>query len=331
VLDNLLLDSMNLSSSEILHVAKESIKFGFKKLWITEGSERDSFGILSSVAPYSAGMGVEIGTNLTNVYSRTPLLIAMSSITLSEITNNHFFLTIGTGGIGYVEKCHGLEFDRPLPRVREYLTLVRKMLTSRVGEKIVFEGEFFKVDFKQRNAPGAPISIYSSALNPKMIQLAGELADGVVLSHMPLGALEGVKRNLKLGAQKSRRDASLIKIFSNLPASIEAKEGMESLRKLIAFHIAAPTYEYLLELAGLGTECKEIREKWESKKIDEAVDLVSDDIINTVSLGHREKDIRQRITDYEDAGVIPILYPAVRPTSPDKDVIELARICRKVS
>ncbi|MDA4112300.1 MAG: LLM class flavin-dependent oxidoreductase [Thaumarchaeota archaeon] len=328
MLDNLLLDSMNLSSSEILHVAKESIKFGFKKLWTTEGSERDSFAILSSIAPYCVGIGVEIGTNLTSVYSRTPLLIAMSSITLSEITNNHFFLTIGTGGIGYVEKCHGLEFDRPLRRVREYLTLVRKMLTSKVGEKIVFNGEFFKVDFKQRNVPSGPISIYSSALNPKMIQLAGELADGVVLSHLPLGSLEGVKHNLKVGAQKSGRDVSKVAIFSNLPAGLEVQEGIDSLRKMIAFHIAAPTYEYLLELAGHGTECREIREKWESKKLGEAVDMVSDDIINTVSLGYREKDIKQRIRDYEDAGVIPILYPAVRPTSPAQDVIELARICR---
>ena len=163
---------MNLSSPEILHVAKESINFGFKSLWITEGSERDSIGILSSLASYCIGNRVEIGTNLTNVYSRTPLLIAMSSITLSELTNNHFFLTIGTGGIGYVKKCHGLEFDRPLGRVREYLTLVRRMLTSKVGEKIVFNGEFFRVDFRQRNVPSGPIKIYSSALNPKMIQLS---------------------------------------------------------------------------------------------------------------------------------------------------------------
>ncbi|MFI5419669.1 MAG: LLM class flavin-dependent oxidoreductase, partial [Nitrososphaerales archaeon] len=113
VLDNLLLDSMNLSSPDLLRAASESIRFGIKKIWITEGSERDSFGILSGIAPYCVGMGVDIGTNLTNVYSRTPLLIAMSCITLSEITGNHFFLTIGTGGIGYVEKCHGQKFDLP--------------------------------------------------------------------------------------------------------------------------------------------------------------------------------------------------------------------------
>ncbi|MFI5421814.1 MAG: LLM class flavin-dependent oxidoreductase, partial [Nitrososphaerales archaeon] len=211
----------------------------------------------------------------------------------------------------------------------EYLTLVRKMLTNKVGEKIVFNGEFFNVDFRQRVVPSRPISIYCSALNPKMIQLAGELADGVVLSHMPLESLDGVKHNLMLGAQKSGRDVSKVAIFSNLPAGLEVQEGIDSLRKLIAFHLAAPTYEYLLELAGRGSECREIREKWESKKTDAAIELVSDDLINTVSLGYREKDIRQRIRDYQDVGVTPIMYPAVRQSNPAEDVIKLARICTK--
>ena len=331
MLENLLLDSMNITSKEALDVARESIELGFKRLWVTEGSERDSFAILGSIAPCIQGSELEIGTNLTNVYSRTPLLIGMASITLIELTGDHFFLTLGTGGIGYVEKCHGLEFARPLRRTREYLTLVRKILTSRAGEKIVFHGEFFNVDFKLRNAPTKPVSIFSSALNPKMIQLAGELADGVVLSHMPIESLSDVKRNLKLGAEKSGRDVSRIVIFSNLPAGLDVREGIDALRKMIAFHVAAPTYEYLLELAGYGDVCREIREKWESRKFDEAVSLVSDDLITTVSLGYREKDIRRRIRDYEDSGIVPILYPALRPSSPASDVIELTRICRGVA
>src|ERR1700680_3547581 len=104
------------------------------------------------------------------------------------------------------------------------MILVRKIFTSRVGDKIVFDGAFFKVDFRLRVVPAGPISIYTSALNPKMIQLAGELSDGVVLSHMPLGSLEGVKHNLKLGAQKSGRDLSEIAIFSNLPAAMDDQD-----------------------------------------------------------------------------------------------------------
>ncbi len=329
MLDNLLLDGMHLSCPQALEAANESIKIGFKKLWVTEGSERDAFGILASLASLSAPAGVEVGTNLTNVFSRTPLLIAMSSITLSEVANGRCFLTLGTGGIGYVEKCHGLSFESPLKRVREYLILLRKMLQSKPGERIVFQGEFFKVDFRIRSVPREPIPMYCSALNPKMIQLAGELADGVVLSHMPLQSLDSVKQNLKIGAERSGRESSKIVIFSNLPASVDDPEGIESLRKMIAFHIAAPTYQYLLELAGFGDRCKEIRNKWESGKVVEATELVSDDLVYTVSLGYNGKSILKRIQDYETAGVIPILYPAARQSSSVKDVITLARTCRK--
>jgi alkanesulfonate monooxygenase SsuD/methylene tetrahydromethanopterin reductase-like flavin-dependent oxidoreductase (luciferase family) len=328
VLENLLLDSMNLTSNEAVEVAKESIELGIKRLWITEGSERDAFVILGGIAPLVQGTVVELGTNLTNVFSRTPLLIGMSSLTIQELANGHFFLTLGTGGIGYVEKCHGLEFERPLRRTRECMTLVRKILTSRIGDKIVFRGEFFNVDFRLRTAPNKPISIYSSALNPKMIQLAGELADGVVLSHMPVESIDEVKRNLKLGAERSGRDISKIAIYSNLPAGVDEKVGIEALRKMIAFHIAAPTYEYLLSFAGYGELCKKIREKWESKETEDAISLVSDDLIMSVSLGYREKDIRRRIRDYENSGVAPILYPASRPSASTSDVVELVRTCR---
>jgi alkanesulfonate monooxygenase SsuD/methylene tetrahydromethanopterin reductase-like flavin-dependent oxidoreductase (luciferase family) len=319
---------MNITSNEASVVTRESVNLGIKRLWVTEGSERDAFAILGNLAPLVQSSQAEIGTNLTNVYSRTPLLIAMSSLTLCELAGDRFFLTLGTGGIGYVQKCHGLEFTHPLRRTREYLILVRKILTSRAGERIAFHGEFFDVNFRLRDAPSRPISIFSSALNPKMIQLAGELADGVVLSHMPIESIDEVKRNLKLGAEKSGRDASKITIFSNLPAGLNVHDGIETLQKMIAFHVVAPTFEYLLSLAGHGDICKKIRERWETGSIAEAVSLVSDELIASVSLGYRDADIRRRIKDYEDSGIVPILYPAVRSRSPSSDVIELVRICR---
>ena len=93
---------------------------------------------------------------------------------------------------------------------------MRKFLTTKVGEKIVFDGEFVHgIEFRIRSSPQrAHIDIYTSGLNPKMMQLAGEVSDGIVLSHMPIEAIDEVKRNIEIGAKKTGRDPKGVKILS---------------------------------------------------------------------------------------------------------------------
>ena len=100
---------------------------------------------------------------------------------------------------------------------------------------------------------------------------------------------------------------------------------------MIAFHIAAPTYEYLLALAGFAAESKKIRQTWEGRDTKGATAMVTDDIIRAVGLGYRKSDIRDKARKLENAGAIPILYPALRQESPGNDVLEIARICRELS
>lgn len=333
MLDNLILDSLNLNSFDMIRVGKEAVTLGYKRLWVTEGIERESITLAAAVAPYVKDTSTELGTNLTNVYTRTPLLIAMTSVSMDELTAQKFFLTLGTGGIGFIERCHGIKFEHPVGRVKEYVTLVRKFLTTKVGEKVSHKGKFTQdIEFRIRSTLQRPrMDIYTSGLNPKMMQLAGEVSDGIVLSHMPVEALDEVKRNIEIGAKRTERNPSEVKIFVNSPVSLDNGKSVEAIRRVVAFHIAAPTYEYLLTLAGYGAECKKIRQTWEARDTNGAANLVSDDIIRTVGLGYKEKDIRDKMHKLENAGAIPILYPALRPESPGNDVIEIARICKKVS
>jgi 5,10-methylenetetrahydromethanopterin reductase len=332
-LNNLILDSLNLNSSETIRAGSAAVKLGYEKLWVTEGIERESLTLAAAVAPYVKETRTEIGTNLTNVYTRTPLLIAMTAISMDELTNQKFFLTLGTGGIGFIEKCHGVKFAEPVARLREYFTLVRKLLTTKVGEKISFKGKFTQdIEFRSRSTLQRPhMDIYTSALNPRMIQLAGEISDGIVLSHMPVESLDAVKRNLEIGAKKAGRDYSEVKIFVNSPVSLDNEKAIESLKKLIAFHIAAPTYQFILTQAGLGSECEKVRTTWESGDIKGATAMITDDIIRTVGLGYREKDIRDKAQKLESRGAVPIIYPAVRHESQAEDVIEIAKICKSIS
>jgi 5,10-methylenetetrahydromethanopterin reductase len=333
VLNDIILDALNLDGKTVLHAAKQAVELGFRSIWLTEGIERESFALAAAISPL-LGTETRVGSNLTNAYTRTPLLIAMSALTLDEITNQRFFLTIGSGGIGYVQKCHGIKFELPLARVREYMTFVRKVLNGKVGDRITFDGRFYGgISFTQRSAipEGTHIDIYMSGLNPKMIQLAGELSDGLVLSHAPLEALDDVKRNIEIGAKKAGRDPAEIKIFVNSPVGLDTEEGIESLRKLIAFHIAAPTYQYLLDLSGYGEETKLLRAAWEGKDPKKATKIVTDDIIRLVGLGYTQKDIRDKAQKLQNSGAIPIIYPAVGSQNATEDIVQIMTVCKKAT
>jgi alkanesulfonate monooxygenase SsuD/methylene tetrahydromethanopterin reductase-like flavin-dependent oxidoreductase (luciferase family) len=136
--------------------------------------------------------------------------------------------------------------------------LVRKFLSAKPGERVTHKGRFTQdIEFRIRGTLQRPhMDIYTSGLNPRMMQLAGEVSDGIVLSHMPVEALNEVKRNIEIGAKKAVRDPSGVKIFVNSPVGLDNEKSIDQIRKVVAFHIAAPTYEYLLTLAGYGAECK---------------------------------------------------------------------------
>lgn len=333
MLTNLILDSLNLDSFDMIRAGKEAVKLGYERLWVTEGIERESLTLAAAVAPYIKDTTTQLGTNLTNVYTRTPLLIAMTAVSMDELTGEKFFLTLGTGGIGFIERCHGIKFEHPVGRVKEYVLLVRKFLTAKNGERVSHKGKFTQdIEFRVRSTLKRPhMDIYTSGLNPKMIELAGEVSDGIVLSHMPVEALDDVKTKLETGAKKAGRSSKDIKIFVNSPVSLDNEESIETIRKVIAFHLAAPTYEYLLTLAGFGAECRKIREAWEARDMKGAANMVTEDIIRTVALGYREKDIRDKMHKLENAGAIPILYPALRPKCAGDDVVEIAKICHRIS
>ena len=119
MIDNIILDALNLNSFDMIAAGKEAVHLGYKRLWVTEGIERESLTLVAAVAPYVKDTTTELGTNLTNVYTRTPLLIAMTAISMDELTGQKFFLTLGSGGMGFIEKCHGVKFERPVARLRE--------------------------------------------------------------------------------------------------------------------------------------------------------------------------------------------------------------------
>jgi alkanesulfonate monooxygenase SsuD/methylene tetrahydromethanopterin reductase-like flavin-dependent oxidoreductase (luciferase family) len=143
-----------------------------------------------------------------------------------------------------------------------------------------------------------------------MLELAGHSADGVILSQAPVEAVSAIREQVAGGAGRASRHPRDIEICINLPVGVDEPEGILSLRKAVAWHLAAPTYDWLISHTRYADRVAEIRSLWWSGEAGEretAAALVDDDMLLTFGLGYTEEMIKSRIDLYLEQGVTPII------------------------
>jgi len=293
-------------------------RFGYEGFWLTEESGKEAFSVLSMMA--NRTKRIQVGTGIVNIYSRTPTLLAMSASTLDEISGKRAFLGLGTGGLGFMVRGHGLEISDPINRMREYVTLIRKLIA---WERFSYDGKYFRIkDFQLRQKPPRKnLPIYIAGLNPKMQQLAGEVADGTIANMLTEDGIKETKENVRIGAEKAGRDPSKIGIFTlAMTLCGQDESAMEAMKKVIGFYSASTHYHHIMTNAGFGNEARRIKELWDQKQHDEALKFVSEDMVKKLTLSGTPKQIRRHVRDYISAGVYPIIYPIIRRERARNDV-----------
>src|SRR5690242_14641774 len=159
-----------------LALARRADTLGYESLWVTHGIGRDALQVLAAyghVAPHAG-----LGTGVIPIYPRHPVLLAQEALTLSDVTGGRLRLGIGVSHRPSMEQALGLDMGQPLEVIREYVAVLRAALGGRVAHR----GARYRVDWQMAvpKVPAAP-PILLAGLGPKMLELAGEIADGAVL------------------------------------------------------------------------------------------------------------------------------------------------------
>jgi 5,10-methylenetetrahydromethanopterin reductase len=159
--------------------AREAARCGYEAIWTNEGGVRDAFVSCARWATVAPGLGA--GIAVVPVLLRTPMAIAMAAGTLAEVTGGRFTLGLGPASVDEYAELYGTARHRPLALIRDYVLAVRALLA---GQSARYEGETLVVrDAELAIAPRPPgVPIYLGAAGPRMLRLAGEIADGVVLN-----------------------------------------------------------------------------------------------------------------------------------------------------
>ena len=193
----------NLTLSQILEFSQKAEEAGAKSLWSTELG-RDAFVPLAAIS--NVTNGIRLGTGVAT-FARPPMHTETAAMTMAELTDNKFVLGLGTAPPLWNENWHGLKYERPVRRMREYVECIRKMWTASVESPITYEGEMIRVLEYTRfiPAPYDSIPIYLAAVRENMVMLAGEVGDGVIgnLLNTPEYFENLVLPNLEKGFKKS--------------------------------------------------------------------------------------------------------------------------------
>ena len=129
-----------LSIDEVLKCSEIISKTNIDALWVPETWGMENFSILSAISDRTTTQ--KIGSSIINIYSRSPSAIAMGAATIDTLSNGRFVLGLGTSSLPIVETFHGYKFEKPLQRMKEYVEIIRLVLS---GKQVNYDGDIFNL------------------------------------------------------------------------------------------------------------------------------------------------------------------------------------------
>jgi 5,10-methylenetetrahydromethanopterin reductase len=310
-----------LSMHEILLCAKMADQQeNVDSLWVPESWGRESFSTLGAMSQITKK--VRLGTSIVNIYSRTPATVAMAATTLDMLSNKRTVIGLGASTLAIVENWHGVQFNKPASRMREYIDCLR-LINS--GEKVKYNGEFFKINnFKMLHQPQRTrIPIFMAAVNKKMISMASELADGVLLYLRPLEELKRSTSELKQATKG--KDFEIACSFICAISNKDPEKARDRAATTLAFYIAVGKYhsKFLAE-NGFKAEVEDITGEYRKAGADRAAKFVSDRMLSSLVICGSSEECRESLSKFLSAGItLPILQfnPVGDPESSFKEML----------
>ncbi len=289
---------------------------GFEAVWQAESRlVRDAIVPMAAFAAVTSR--IKIGSGVINNWTRNVGLIAATFLTLDDLAPDRIICGIGAWW-DPLAKNVGIDRSRPLTAMREVVEVTRRLLAA---ETVTFHGEFvhvegIKLDVVHGRKGPRNVPIYIGATGPKMLELTGEIADGVVLNYLvkPEYNVEAMEQ-LEAGARRAGRSIDEIDRPQLIVCSMDPdrRKGLDGARKLITQYLAQQPH-FAKALGADEKMVAEIKKRlgWPAteEQIEAAMEFVPDEMVQMVAAAGTPEECRAKVQEYIDTGcTCPILYP----------------------
>ena len=279
---------------------------GVDTAWVAESWGEDAFTLMTQVVERTTRLNV--GSGIVNVFSRTPAAIAQHFATLDVVSGGRMVIGLGTSGANVIEHFHGVPFERPLARMREYVEIINILMS---GEPLNYEGQIFRMSrgFTLRLERERPhIPIYLATLAPKSVAMTAEIADGWLPIWTPVSDIPSAMAAFRSQVEAAGRPADAVTVRS--PGEIVVTNDVERARAAVAgnfaFYVSRMGVFYHRHVSRLGyeTEAARIREAWDSGGSKAAAAAVPADLQQRLTfVTDSTQAARERLAEQQAAGI----------------------------
>lgn len=299
---------------KLAYYTKMAEDSNFQNVWITDHyNNRDVYTTLAVLALNTNK--IKLGTGVTNPYTRNVAITASTIAAINEISGGRAILGIGPGDKATFDAM-GIAWDKPLTMVQEYVAGLRDLFA---GKKVAFQGQMVKLAGTKLAFSAGKIPIYIGAQGPKMLELSGKIADGVLINASHPKDFEAAIKNIQAGAAAAGRDMSSIDVtaYACFSCDKDANKAKEAAKIVVAF-IVAGSPDMVLQRHNIPVEAKNAIggaiAKGDFKTV---LASVSDDMLNAFSIYGTPDACKARIAELSKIGVTQVV--AGSPIGPDKE------------
>ncbi|MCW2600723.1 MAG: class F420-dependent oxidoreductase [Frankiales bacterium] len=303
------------NDADNLELAKEADRLGYAVAWVAEAYGSDAPTILSWVAAQTTQ--IDIGSAIFQIPGRTPANCAMTAATLDSLSGGRFRLGLGVSGPQVSEGWHGVRFDKPLGRTREYTEIVKMALRR---EKVRYQGQHYVLPLP--DGPGKALQLtvhpvreqipmYLAAVGPKNLELTGELFDGwLAIFYSPDYAKESLA-SIEAGRAKVGKTMAGFDVVPSMPLVVgdDPRACADPIRWYAALYIGGMGsrdknfYNQLAVRMGYDEAAKAVQDLYLDRKYDEAAAAVPFEFLDQTSLLGSKERIAERMQVLAASGV----------------------------
>ena len=315
-----------------LEIARYAEERGFSEIWQADTRlARDCIVMMSALLSNTKRM--RIGSGVLPIWTRNPAVIAATWSTMWELggkaeDRGRVMLGLGAWWEPIASRV-GVKREKPLQAMREHVEVIRQLFSM---QEVSYEGQFvhldrIKLDVAYGDTSPRDIPIYIGATGDKMLEMAGEIADGVVLNYVV--SVEYIRHAIALvtdGAVKAGRDPKAVDLPELLVCCLSDKDpkaAMAEGKKLVAYYLA--TEPHIMKASGVSEDLLEKVQSILSWPATEAEYIragreIPDEVVRSLMAVGTSNECREKVKEYIDAGVTcPILFPMMQEIKPVVD------------
>lgn len=311
------------SIQEMIELARLADDSGMESVWMSDHlCFRDS--LTTSMALLASTNRIKVAAAPMSPYTRQPIITAMSIATMDELAPGRVIASPGTGNAAALKEA-GIDSPRPLKTMREYVDILRRLLK---GETVHYRGEMFVLNGPRMGfAPPAAVPMYLTAVRSRMLELGGEIGDGVLLSGgCSPGYIARCVADIEKGAHKAGKSLDQVDVAGFITAAVadDPRAAMDANKLFLAYIFRNTHHAENIRLGGGKVDQEGLAAAVSKRDWENAKKYISDEVVYAHSVAGTAAECRKQLEAFVRAGLnLPVLLPmGTQPMR--KDVIRMA-------